>query len=116
MNNTMEYKGYVGSVEFSEEDGLFFGKVMGIRALISYEGTTARDLIDDFHGAVEDYLALCEASGTEPEKAYKGSFNVRISPELHKQAVICAAAHGISLNSFVENALRTSLIGQSGRL
>ncbi|MBR3998909.1 MAG: type II toxin-antitoxin system HicB family antitoxin [Clostridia bacterium] len=112
MNNTMEYKGYVGSVEFSEEDGLFYGKVMGIRALISYEGTTAHELVDDFHGAVEDYLALCEAEGKEPEKAYKGSFNVRISPELHKQAAIFATTHGISLNSFVENALRTSLVNQ----
>jgi len=112
MNNTMEYKGYVGSVEFSEEDGLFYGKVMGIRALISYEGTTAHELIDDFHGAVEDYLALCEAEGKEPEKAYKGSFNVRISPELHKQAAIFATTHGISLNSFVESALRTSLVNQ----
>jgi len=112
MNNTMEYKDYVGSVEFSEEDGLFYGKVMGIRALISYEGTTAHELIDDFHGAVEDYLALCEAEGKEPEKAYKGNFNVRISPDLHKQAVIFAAAHGISLNNFIENAVRASLIGQ----
>ena len=54
MKNTMEYKGYVGSVEFSEEDGIFFGKVMGIRSLISYEGTDARSLVEDFHGAVED--------------------------------------------------------------
>ena len=88
MNNTMEYKGYVGTVEFSEEDSLFYGKVMGIRALISYEGTNAKDLVEDFHGAVDDYLAQCEAENKEPEKAYKGSFNVRVSPELHKQAVI----------------------------
>lgn len=106
MNNTMEYKGYVGSVEFSEEDALFFGKVMGIRALISYEGTNAKDLVDDFHGAVDDYLALCEAEGTVPEKAYKGSFNVRISPELHRQAAISATARQMTLNSFVESALK----------
>ena len=112
MNNIMEYKGYVGTVEFSEKDMIFYGKVMGIRALISYEGTTAYELIADFHGAVEDYLALCEAEGKEPEKAYKGSFNVRISHELHKQAAIFATTHGISLNSFVENALRTSLVNQ----
>ena len=112
MNNIMEYKGYVGTVEFSEKDMIFYGKVMGIRALISYEGTTAHELIDDFHGAVEDYLTLCEAEGKEPEKAYKGSFNVRIPPELHKQAVIFATTHGISLNSFVENALRASLVNQ----
>ena len=66
MNNTMEYKGYVGSVEFSEEDALFYGKVLGIRALISYEGTNAAELVADFHGAVDDYLELCVQSGTEP--------------------------------------------------
>ena len=54
MNNTMQYKVYVGSVEFSEADGLFFGKVLGIRALISYEGTSAAELVADFHGAVDD--------------------------------------------------------------
>ena len=109
MNNTMEYKGYVGSVEFSEEDTLVFGKVLGIRALISYEGTNAAELVADFHGAVDDYLELCAQSGTEPEKAYKGSFNVRISPELHKQAVIAAMSHNMSLNSFVETSIQQAL-------
>lgn len=112
MSNTMEYKNYVGSVEFSESDGVFFGKVMGIRALISYEGTTAKELVDDFHGAVDDYLALCEATGKEPERAYKGSFNVRISPELHKQAVIYASSRQITLNHLVESALRDRLTSQ----
>ena len=109
MNNTMEYKGYIGSVEFSEEDALFYGKVLGIRALISYEGTNAAELVADFHGAVDDYLELCAQSGTEPEKAYKGSFNVRISPELHKQAVIAAMSHNMSLNSFVETSIQQAL-------
>lgn len=106
MNNTIEYKGYVGSLEFSEEDSLFYGKVQGIRALISYEGANARELIEDFHGAVDDYLALCEAQGIAPERAYKGNFNVRISPELHRRAVLCAAAQQITLNKLVENALQ----------
>ena len=113
MNNTMEYKGYVGSVEFSEDNSLFFGKVLGIRALVSYEGENAHDLVEDFHGADDDYLALCEAQGTEPEKAYKGSFNVRISPELHKAAVIAALRDQISLNSFVENAIANA-VGAAG--
>ena len=106
MNNTMEYKNYVGSVEFSEEDGLFYGKVQGIRALISYEGEDARSLVEDFHSAVEDYLALCREQGVEPERAYKGSFNVRISPELHKRAAIYAASRHTTLNKVVENALK----------
>ena len=64
MNNTMKYKGYTGSVEFSESDGLFFGKVQGIRSLISYEGENAKDLVKDFHDSVDDYLAMCEEGGT----------------------------------------------------
>ena len=107
MSNTMEYKGYLGSVEFSEADGVFFGKVLGIRALLSYEGTTAKELVEDFHGAVDDYLALCAAEGTQPEKAYKGSFNVRVSPELHRQAALYAQAHHLSLNGVVERVLQT---------
>lgn len=79
MNNTMEYRGYVGSVEFSEADQLLFGKVQGIRSLISYEGTTVSELIADFHDAVDDYLAICNAEGTAPEKAFKGSFNIRFN-------------------------------------
>ena len=110
MNNTFEYRGYIGTIEFSEEDALFFGKVMGIRSLISYEGKNANELISDFHSAVDDYLSVCEAEGREPEKAYKGSFNIRISPELHKQLVVCATSRQMSLNSFVENALRNSVV------
>ena len=105
MNNTMEYKGYLGSVEFSEEDALFYGKVLGIRALVSYDGNNAQELIADFHGAVDDYLELCVQQGKEPERAYKGSFNVRISPELHKQAVVAAMSHNMTLNSFVESSI-----------
>ncbi len=105
MSNLLEYKGYLGSIEFSQEDGLFYGKVQGIRALLSYEGKDAKTLVKDFQGAIDDYLALCAQQGTAPEVAYKGSFNVRVSPELHKQAVVRAAAEQVSLNKLVENAL-----------
>lgn len=70
MNDAIQYKGYIGSVEFSEEDGIFYGKVMGIRPLISYEGENTEDLLEDFHGAVDDYLKIYEAEGRKPEAAY----------------------------------------------
>lgn len=70
MNNTMECKNYIGSVELSESDSLFFGKVMGIRAMISYEGTTAKELVANFRAAVDAYLDLCAEEGKEPERAY----------------------------------------------
>lgn len=105
MNNFLSYKGYTGSIEYSEEDNLFFGKLLGIRSLILYEGASCNELIADFHGAVDDYLAMCEAEGQEPEVPYKGSFNVRVSPALHEQLARYAIGAGRSLNSCVQEAL-----------
>ena len=113
MKNTIQYKGYIGSVEFSEEDGIFFGKVLGIRSLVSYDGKNAQELVDDFHGAVDDYLAMCASEGIIPERAYKGSFNVRIPAEMHKQAAICALQNNISLNKIVEQALQRFLLTEN---
>lgn len=110
MNNTLEYKNYVGSIEFSEEDGLFFGKVQGIRSLISYEGESASELVSDFHNAIDHYLQSCEERGVAPETSYKGSFNVRIKPELHRKLAIYAENTNQSLNACAELAIAT-LVG-----
>ncbi len=110
MKNTIEYKGYIGSVEFSEEDGVFFGKVQGIRSLISYDGTNAQELVEDFHGAVDDYLALCKETNTKPEVAYKGSLNIRIGADLHKKAAIYALSHQLTLNRFIAEAVHDKLV------
>lgn len=109
MNNVISYKGYIGSVEISEEDRILFGKVQGIHSLISYEGETATELIHDFHAAVDDYLSACEESGTKPEIAYKGTLNVRLKPETHKKAAVYAITHQKSLNSFIEDAIKEKL-------
>jgi len=105
MSNTMQYRGYLGSVEFSQEDALFFGKVLGISALVSYEGENAQELVEDFHEAVDDYLEFCRQEGIEPEKACGGSIHIQISPELHRQAMMAAMSKQISLNRFVENSI-----------
>lgn len=108
MNNTIQYKVYVGSVEFSEDDGIFYGKVMGIHSLISCEGESAHKLLNDFHSTVDDYLEICKAEGQEPEVAFKGSFNIRLSPELHKQIFIYLASHQISMNRYIGEVLENS--------
>lgn len=108
MNNLMHYKGYMGSVEFSEEDELFYGKVMGIRSLISYEGESAKELVNDFHAAVDEYLDACKNEKIEPEHAFKGSFNIRLSPDLHKKLFIYTATHQMSINKYIETTLEDS--------
>ncbi len=105
----LEYKGYNGTIEYSKEDGVFYGKVIGIQSLISYEGETGPELENDFKEAIESYLKECKAEGTQPEKAFKGSFNVRVSPELHKLAALRARDNGESLNKIVSESLHRYL-------
>ncbi|MCL2880251.1 MAG: type II toxin-antitoxin system HicB family antitoxin [Treponema sp.] len=105
MKNTLTYKGYFGSVEFSDEDNVFYGKIIGINDHITYEGDSVQTLRKDFSASVDEYLAVCKKLGKEPEKCYKGTFNVRINPTLHRQLVVYSASHGKSLNSVVEEAI-----------
>jgi len=108
-NNHLQYKGYSGSLEFSEEDGVFHGKVVGIKSLISFEGDSVSMITEDFHNAVDEYLDFCKESNIEPEKPFKGSFNVRIAPELHRQLSLYSTTNGRTLNSTVEEAIRSYL-------
>lgn len=103
----MNYKGYIGSIEVSEEDNCLFGKVLALPhdTMITYEGETVAELRADFHGAVDDYLAHCEAEGIEPRKSYSGALNVRISPKSHSKVAMLAKQAGISINAFIRNAV-----------
>jgi predicted HicB family RNase H-like nuclease len=105
MKNTMEYEGYIGSVEYSDEDGIFFGKVQFIRVSISYEGNDAESLRKDFHDGIDDYLAMCKEKNIAPEQPFKGSFNVRVGRNLHRRLAIEAEQRGISLNSLIVERL-----------
>jgi predicted HicB family RNase H-like nuclease len=104
-DNMLKYKDFYGSVEYSAADECFFGKIIGSADLVTFEGESVGNLKKAFKEAVEDYLILCKETGKEPQKSYKGSFNIRISPELHKEAAVVASREGISLNAFVERAI-----------
>ena len=107
----MKYKGYTGSVEYSEEDNCLYGKVMGMsRDCITFEGQDVNELRQDFEGAVDDYLASCAARGVEPAKPYSGTFNVRVfnvrvSPEIHSAIAMLAQRAGMSINAFIRQVL-----------
>lgn len=109
MNNVLTYKDYIGTVNFSEEDRVFYGKVLGITDSISFEGDTVESLIEDFHAAIDEYLEFCRETGKKPQQQYKGSFNVRISPELHRKASLLAQEKNITLNSLVEQSVKNYL-------
>ena len=103
--NTMTYKGYIGSVAFSEKDNVFFGKIEGINGLVNFEGESVKELTNAFHEAVEDYIAYCKDEGIEPDKSYSGSLNVRLSPTIHRRIAILAKKAGLSLNAYIKDTL-----------
>ena len=105
MNNVLEHKGYIGSVEFNADDKVFYGKILGIKDLVTFEGESVSELENAFQEMIEDYLVTCKKLKKEPEKTYKGTFNVRISPDMHKKAALIASRKNISLNNFVKFAL-----------
>jgi predicted HicB family RNase H-like nuclease len=101
----MEYKGYLGTVEYDAEARLFHGDIINTRDVITFQGTTVKEIEKAFKDSIEDYLAWCKEDGVEPEKPYSGKFNLRLSPELHKEVAIRAKKLKISINSFVEKAI-----------
>ena len=109
----LKYKGYSGSIEYSQEDELLYGQVMGLNSLISYEGKTGKELEKDFTEAVDDYLLFCKEEGTKAEKPFTGNFNVRIPSELHQRASLLAMRENRSLNSFVANPLGKRSTGRN---
>ncbi|MFZ2224754.1 MAG: type II toxin-antitoxin system HicB family antitoxin [Candidatus Deferrimicrobium sp.] len=108
MKDMMTHRGYYGSVSYDDEDRIFYGKIEFIRALVSYEGTDVTSLREAFEEAVEDYFEMCRAHGEEPEKPLKGSFNVRIGPELHRKLALAAVRKRVSLNKYIAEILKKS--------
>lgn len=112
MKNVLKYKAFIGSVSYSAEDEVFFGKLEGIDDLVSFEGKSVEALKSAFEEAVDDYLDLCKETGKQPLKSFKGSFNVRVQPITHRKAFLKAAELGVSLNQLVEKALESYLTDQ----
>ncbi|WP_198304691.1 type II toxin-antitoxin system HicB family antitoxin [Arcobacter vandammei] len=95
MSNTIEYNGYIGTVEYSSEDKCFFGKIDMINDLVTFEA----------QNAVDEYILTCKELNREPQKAFKGVFNVRTGSELHRLAVLNATKIGVSLNTYIKNLI-----------
>lgn len=102
----MKHKGYFGSISASVEDNCLFGKLEFIRPLVNYEGNTPAELKQAFEDAVDDYLADCNEKGIEPEKPFKGSFNIRIGEDRHMRVASIVSTKKIkSINEFVIQAI-----------
>jgi predicted HicB family RNase H-like nuclease len=102
----MKYKGYTGIVELDEESGTLFGRVVGLRDVITFQGESVAEVVQAFHDSVDDYLEFCTQRGESPERPYSGQFVLRIDPQLHRQIASTAEARHLSLNALIENVLK----------
>lgn len=105
----LEYKGYHATIKYDADDHILIGEVFGITDSLNFHGTSIQELEEMFHNSIDNYLELCKKIGKTPEKEFKGSFNVRISPETHKKIALAAAQREISLNQYVSDVINDSL-------
>jgi predicted HicB family RNase H-like nuclease len=101
----LEYRGYFGTVEAA--DGVFVGRVAGLRDVITFEGATFAEIEQAFHDSIDDYLAFCSERGEPPDRAYSGKIPLRVSPETHRRAAMHAQAAGMSLNQWIARRIET---------
>jgi len=106
MRNTLTYKGYSAHVEFDPDDNLFFGRVLGVRDVITFHGETVAELHADFEAAIDHYLAICAKTGVSPEKPASGRLMLRVPREVHGAALVAAEVAGKSLNQWATDVLK----------
>lgn len=107
--NTMTHQGYTARIEFDDRDGIFVGRILGLRSIISFHGETVAQLRREFAAAVKDYLADCKAQGLDPERPASGKLLLRVPPEVHSRAIVSAQAKGKSLNQWATEALQRAV-------
>lgn len=112
MNNSvMHHKGYSAAIRFSEEDGVFVGRILGINDIVSFHGRSVDDIRKQFALALDSYLSDCEEMGKDPERPYSGKLNVRLPPEFHKAIAFEAESTGQSINDVIVAAVQHAYIG-----
>lgn len=101
----LKYKGYSGHVGYDSEAKIFHGEVLGIKDVVTFQGTTVDEIEQAFKDSVDDYLAFCRERGEKPDKPFSGRFNLRLSPALHARLSEAAHSQGESLNSYIAKLL-----------
>ncbi len=107
----IEYKGYVAVVEFDDSVGRLHGRTInsGAYPIATFEATDVDEIQNEFHSSVDEYLTSCKEDGVEPRKPFSGKLNVRLGPDLHQRVAYSAVESGMSLNSWIMQALEKSV-------
>jgi predicted HicB family RNase H-like nuclease len=105
----LNYKGYVGHVEYDENAEIFCGEVINIKDVITFQGKTVKEIKKAFIDSIDDYLDFCSSRGEKPEKPFSGKLNLRLTPDIHREAYIVAKHEGVSLNSWIVDTVKEAI-------
>ena len=111
--NSMRHQGYTARVECDERDHIFVGRILGIRAIISFHGQSVKELRKEFEHAIDDYLAECAEKAVSSEKSASGKLLLRVAPEVHGRAMVVAQASGKNLNQWVAEMLERAVAAEA---
>lgn len=106
----MTHKGYTARIEFDDRDNIFVGRILGLRAIISFHGETVVELRSAFESAIDDFLEDCRERGIKPERPASGKLMLRVPPDVHGAALVAAQAAGKSLNQWATEILRSAAL------
>jgi predicted HicB family RNase H-like nuclease len=105
----LKYKGYIGDVEYDSDGKIFTGEVIGLRTVLTFQGRTTDEIEESFRQTIDLYLNMCAEDGVSPEKPYSGRFNIRLSPELHREIALRAATERKSINEWAIDAFQKAI-------
>ena len=105
----LKHKGYIGHVEFDGDMEIFYGEVINTRDVITFQGSSVREIKKAFTESIEDYLAFCKKRNEAPEKPFSGKFNLRLEPKLHQQVYVAAKKCRLSLNQWIASTIKQRL-------
>lgn len=111
----MKYKGYQGRVVYDDEVKIFHGEIIGLRDVITFQGTSVEELEQAFKDSIDEYLNFCKELKRAPEKPFSGNLMLRLSPELHEQAAFAAQCQGVSLNAWIKQGIAQYLTSPSDK-
>jgi predicted HicB family RNase H-like nuclease len=103
--NTLNYKGYTGDIEIDDDANILHGRVLNLKAVITFEGTTVEEIKEAFKESIDVYLEVCAELGNEPEKSFSGKLPFRTTPDHHRLIHLASTKVGKSINAWMDEVL-----------
>ena len=109
MNNTLSYKGFTAGIEFSADDNIFFGRLLGTTDIVAFHGESVQELQDSMRETVDFHIEVCEKIGKKTRKSYSGKVLFRLPDKLLAEIAEAANRHGKSINEWGREVFETAL-------